>query len=671
MNKRDEGFDRCALLLHPRWSLNRETIKQIAAEGFTNVGCTLIGLAPDDIEGFSVERARELAGLAEQAGLGLCVFTGYMKYRELLLKEEPSRAVIVVGAEQRMDSDGLPSRWLCPFRPENKQLYLGELMEVAGWPATREVHLNDEAALGFATGAIGCYCDWCIAEFESVSGEQPPREADWASDLWWAWLDHRFRAWGEVHAWLRKQIKDARPDIEVGMAHSPIHPCFLYNPWKTAISLARDARTLDFFATDPYHFIHSNIIGFRPHRRICTEATRSLVGACVGRNAQIMPQGFMPPGKSAPLERRDGLLAGIVPFALGARSVMPYSYEQMKIIPGYFDAFQESRRLYGEMESRGPYSFATALYPLQSEVRGHPTSNWGAIQGTALIEAMRNTGLPWGWFWDERIDDAEEELRGPLVVPNAHCLTANQMQAIERVVDRGDGALWIGNVARDAWSGSGGCPLPTKFEIGEFELVIDSNLPLFEGLTRPVMLSSRVGWSGPDGDVVGTVDGGPGLVLVEEGNRRDVWLAGIPMTAWAPKGLHGAMRHPTGGCELLKRLLMWVAARPPVARLDPFPPPSGYGRLRPWDRRDVPTAELLPMTDEKSVLAIVFSYMGFSCETSLVVAPPGDGRLRSIRELWQNEDLTGTAEITDDGGVRIPLSIPNDCELLAIRVEFD
>lgn len=207
---------------------------------------------------------------------------------------------------------------------------------------------------------------------------------------------------------------------------------------------------------------------------------------------------------------------------------------------------------------------------------------------------MRNTGLPWGWFWDERIDDAEEELRGPLVFPNAHCLTAHQMQAIERVVERGDGALWIGNVARDAWSGSGGCPLPTKFEMGEFELVIDSNLPLFEGLTRPVMLSSRVGWSGPDGDVVGTVDGEPGLVLVEEGDRRDVWLAGIPMTAWAPKGLHGAMRHPTGGCELLKRLLMWVAPSPPVARLDPFPPPSGYGRLRPWDRRDVPTAELLP-----------------------------------------------------------------------------
>ena len=143
------------------------------------------------------------------------------------------------------------------------------------------------------------------------------------------------------------------------------------------------------------------------------------------------------------------------------------------------------------------------------------------------------------------------------------------------------------------------------------------------------------------------------------------------MTAWAPKGLHGAMRHPTGGCELLKRLLMWVAPHPPVARLDPFPPPSGYGKLRPWDCRDVPTAELLPMTDEKSVLAIVFSYMGFSCETSLIVAPPGDGRVRSIRELWQNKDLMGTAKTTDDGGVHVPLSISNDCELLAIRVEFE
>ena len=45
--------------------------------------------------------------------------------------------------------------------------------------------------------------------------------------------------------------------------------------------------------------------------------------------------------------------------------------------------------------------------------------------------------------------------------------------------------------------------------------------------------------------------------------------------------------------------------------------------------------------------------------------------MRSIRELWQNKDLMGTAKTTDDGGVHVPLSISNDCELLAIRVEFE
>ena len=56
-----------------------------------------------------------------------------------------------------------------------------------------------------------------------------------------------------------------------------------------------------------------------------------------------------------------------------------------------------------------------------------------------------------------------------------------------------------------------------------------------------------------------TIPGEPGA---EFDDRREAWLAGIPMSAWAPAGLHGAVRHPTGGCELLKRLLMWVAPHP-------------------------------------------------------------------------------------------------------------
>ena len=144
------------------------------------------------------------------------------------------------------------------------------------------------------------------------------------------------------------------PDVTVGIQHSPAIPERNYNSWQTAIRLARDARLQDVIATDPYHFNHDNLILHRPHRRILSETTRSLMGACMDRQVDIYPQGFMPPEQAVPMGRQDGLLAGVVPFALGADLVMPFTYEQMKIIPGYFEAFDETRRLLPMFASHRP-----------------------------------------------------------------------------------------------------------------------------------------------------------------------------------------------------------------------------------------------------------------------------------------------------------------------------
>ena len=659
---------RAALLSFPRVSLNEETLDQIVGEEFSDVGAGLVVL-PKQYHGFSLEQGEWLARQCGDRGLGLIAFTGYMKYQETLLAQEPHRLMHLAGDGAVQDLDGLRVRWLCPFRPENKAWYLSLLMEVCRWPAVVEIHLNDEASLGFGDGSIGCYCDFCRSEFRNSTGQDPPIARDWDDPLWYVWLEARFDNWQAVHSELRAAIKEVRPDVTVGIQHSPVVPERNYNAWQTGIRLGLDARAHDVIATDPYHFNHHHLILHRPHRRILSETTRSLVGACLDRQVDIYPQGFMPPARAVPMGRQDGLLAAVVPFALGADLVMPYTYEQMKIIPGFFEAFDEARRLMPAFASHRPYAFATMLMPQQSEIYGHHDSAWGHGPLIGMVDMLYRTGLPWGWFWDERLDDAGHHLRGPLILPETHCLTAGQIDRIDALAEGGEGLLWIGNRPAAPWEGRGPCPLPQEIHSGVFEMELRGGHPLTDGLDDPVILATRVD-AGPEGEVLGTVEGRPALVLVEEGGRREVWLAGMPAVTWTGRIPASSLVEETSNVELLRRLILWTSGRRPLTRLDPFPPEDDYRTLRPADGRAVPTMEMLPMTNDDSLLAILFPYTPVGCRTSLVIEPPEGQTLGTVREIWSGQDWSGRVEAGAGGTARIPLDIPGDSDLLALEVEM-
>ncbi len=672
MPDQDRTLRRSALLLFPDAVLNEATLDQIVREGFTDVGVGVAVTPGLKYQGFSLEQSERLARMCEERGLGLIAFTGYMKYNEHLVAEEPHRLMHLVGGGEVLDLDGLRVRWMCPFRPENKAYYLSLLMEICNWPSVREIHLNDEACLGFGDGTIGCYCEFCQSEFRKRTGVNPPRTADWDDSLWYAWLEARFDNWEAVHAEFRRAIKDVRPDVAVGIQHSPAMPERNYNAWQTGICLARDARTQDVVATDPYHFNHDKLILHRPHRRILSETTRSLMGVCMDRQVDIYPQGFMPPSQAVPMGRQDGLLAGVVPFALGADLVMPFTYEQMKIIPGFFEAFDETRRLEPMFASHRPYGFATMIMPQQSEITGHYDSNWGHSDLINMVDMVYRTGLPWRWFWDQRLDDAGDRLRGPVILPEVHCLTQCQVDCINAVAKRGEGLLWIGNRPAGPWAGSGPCKLPCTIDSGAFELDLQGDHPLTEGLDHPVILSTRVDGPGPDGEVLGTVEGRPALVLMEEGRRREAWLAGMLAVNYTGTVPGKSSLEETSNVELLRRLIFWTSGRRPLARLDPFPPVDDYRTLRPADRRAVPTIELLPMVkDDDSLLAIVFPYTPVRCQTSLVVTLSEGKTLRSIQEIWSGEDWSDRVSSVENGTVRIPLDIPGDCDFLAIHVQME
>ena len=666
---------RCALLGFSDVSLNEQTIDRIAEQGFTDVGVSVSDCpeAPP-AHGFSLSQARELAGIVHSRGLGMVVFRGYIKYQEPFVRTAPGRSMRTRGQAGPRPADGKVTRWLCPFRPENKAREIATLSELAKLPALRQMDLNDEASLCMA-GGIGCYCDYCAAQFrERTGGEMPD---PWARDdpLWWPWMEWRMASLNELNAELRAAVRAVRPDIDVGTQMSAYITTFHENPWKNAVDLARDGQTLDVLCTNIYHMTFGGFIDWRPHRRMLAEATRNLVGACIDTRVNLYPQGFMPLSTSAPMGRQDGLLAGIVPYALGADAITPYNYELTEIVPGFIEALQDADRLKEELACAQPYSHATVVYPFQSEIRGHRESDWCRSYLRPLSELMYRTGLPWRWFWDGRLVDAADRLAGPLIVPEAHCLTAPEQEAIAAVAERGEGVLWIGNTAREAFDGSGPCPLPAAFETGEFYVDLEGEHPLLADIHGSLILQSRVDWSGPEGEVIASVDGKPAVVLMETEGRRQAWLAGLPryeppspFTNW-PDLVRGA-QEPSGGVDLLRRLLRWVAPKPPMARLEPFPPLTAYGKLRPTDGRNIPPLEPLPLVGDSHLLAIIFPYMPVATETSLVLCPPDGAAVASARELWKEQDLTDQIDRTNPHEIRLPLRIPGDCELLAIRIDF-
>ncbi len=664
---------RTALLNLEKVSFSRDHVAWIEKEGFTDIG---VSLKPADRvfkgQGFVWEQVCQFGAWADEFGLGMTIFTGYMKYREVFLRKHPERAMVCVGGSgTAVDSDNLVrTKWLCPFQPENKAEYLDLLKKVISLSALREVHLNDEAAIGFRNGEIGCYCDYCVSEYERKFGTPPPGDFDWESEAWWTWVQYRMKHWAEVHAYFRAEIKKERPEVMVGIQYSPVVVSFSDNVWRSGIDLSQDALALDVLCTDPYHHIHYPQFTYRPMRRILAEATRTLAGATVKRSMNIYPQAFMPPMGSMELTHRDGFMAGSVPYALGADNITPYSHDLAGILPGFLDGMHEAGTLIPYFEKTRPYAFTTVINPTQTEIYGYPERRWGREVLAIWPDVMNQVGLPWRWVFDGRLSDASECLEGPVILPETHCLTGEQRKVLEAHADAGNGLLWVGKTPDGDWPGKGACPPPggATAETSEMRPVRPDH-PLLEGVEQPIMLGSAFSNPGLEGETIGEVDGNPGLVVREEGGRRQVWLAGVPVFNYVTPGDHGSFRTPTGGMSLLQNVLRWLAKEEPVARLWPYPPENAYGDLRPWDRRDVPTMELFPMIGEGCLVCLIFNYLGLDYKTNLVMQAPEGTQITSLVDIYSGTDSLSTAKV-DGREIVLPFEMSNQTEFLAVEMQW-
>jgi hypothetical protein len=166
-----------------------------------------------------------------------------------------------------------------------------------------------------------------------------------------------------------------------------------------------------------------------------------------------------------------------------------------------------------------------------------------------------------------------------------------------------------------------------------------------------------------------TCDGEPAVAIRARSGFREAWISGRPETHDRPPDR--MMVTPSGGLELLRRLLIWVAAESPRLWIDPAPPFDAYRDLRPGDRRNVPVAEVLPMEADDSLAAFIVVYTPVPFEINLHLRADVVKRVERVREIGAGRDLTAEFKTRGDGTGVLSLQVPGDAGVVPLIFEMN
>ncbi len=116
----------------------------------------------------------------------------------------------------QVDPEGDPIGWLCPSHPENRQLELESMLEVATKYPVDGLHFDYIRY----PGPNGCYCDGCRRRFQSETGL--PVE-HWPQDCYSGSLKERYRQWRceqitRLVAAVAREAKSLRPELKISAA---------------------------------------------------------------------------------------------------------------------------------------------------------------------------------------------------------------------------------------------------------------------------------------------------------------------------------------------------------------------------------------------------------------------------------------------------------------------
>ena len=632
---------------------------------------------------------RELCEKAASLALSVWTFTGYMKYQYKYIAEHPEQKLVRIAAF--LDQDGLSTEsWGCPFNPDFKERYFGLLREIAAYPAVCGIHVNDEAFL-----TDGCYCAVCRQDYKrDFDGEMPvkasPCEADWEDESWRRFLKWRIDRWNAVHGEMARVVHAVDSGIQVLFQASPASDMWL-NPWTHAVDLAGMASVLDGISTDPYYTFHPR--KFDPAEVYLSEWSRFLVGLTPeGKSAQIIPQGFSHPTFTRPLGEEDGYWSALVPPACGINVVTPYTYTLQRCSPVQ-KTYERCFELDKYFERTTPLRYAAVVHGVKTEIyrRPMPVEGPDSYDGARMLpvsEALRHSGLPYGYLPDSRLNDvAALSTYKVVVLPEINCLTGEEAEGVRRFVEAGGNLVILGNLGNADGIGSDRQPSLLEEITGirilsesrgarRIQIVTDvdaradgerfyaeSYCSWMEGAFDPICTLSHCVDAQVPSDAAVLAEfaddndkptGKPAIVSLTRGGRI-LWFAGFP-TRGSHNVKHGfPVDNPAH--RAFANLVEWAAAQKPLLRVEGWPPQVPMKQLRPTDQRNLCTFEFFPLCGNDCFLGLVTSYFKEPATFPMVLDVPPGRELAEVTELIE--------------GQYVPFELQGGSAVIEVALTFD
>ena len=646
---------------------------EVKRKGYTSV---MLAGEIDDFELF-----KTLAASAHAAGLGIGVFTGYMKYQYRYLADHPEQ--LMVSASDWKDQDGLgTSNWGCPFHPDFKERYLNYLRRLAAVPGVEEIQVNDEAAL-----TLGCYCSVCRAAYQrEIGGDMPlllVTEADagrWKDPGWRRFLRWRLDRWSAVHGEMKTAIASVNPDIQAVFQSSPSVDLCWENPWQSAVDLAGMVEQIDGLSVDPYYTFHRRC--YNPAEVYLSEWCRFLHGIVpAGKVVEVVPQGFSHPTFTRPLDERDGYWSAVIPVACGVDHVAPYTYTLMKCAEPLMKTYEASFAFDKYFAQAHPLPYVGLVHGANTEMfsRPFPTIVPISYDGTRMLpcaEGLRHKGLPYAYLPDRRLSLEMLKPFEAVVLPEIECLDEPQARAIREYWEAGGNLVVLGQLgtADAIGSPSAGSLLEDIAGIrvaGEMDgcrqLAFSGPHPLAEALPSvPEPAASRYS-NGAMRPLLGLthckdirVEGKARILakFTDEEGRPMEWPAIVEPETQSPRGriiyIAGFPSRTISNTRLRttpRNLAHWLVPaaveylvqRKPALRVEGWPPVVPIGKMRPLDPRYMNTFEFFPLIGEDLMIGVVASYFKEPAEFRMAATPPAGRKVRSIRELVGNKPLSPKA----------------------------
>ena len=648
------------------------------------------------------EAGRRLAKRADQMGLRVGIFTGYVKYDYRYLAEH--REQQMDPAKAHVDQDGLStSGWGCPFNPDLKARYLALLRDLATYPGMEHIDLNDEATLGH-----GCYCATCRAAYETeIGGEMPckpsPELSDWDDPRWRQYLLWRMERWHAVHREMVEAIRQVNPKVHTSFQTSPAADLW-NNPWFSAIDLAAMAEYVDRISTDPYYTFHSR--QFDPAEVYLSEWSRFLAGIIPeGKDAVIVPQAFSHPTFTRPLNEADGVWAAIVPPACGVNQISPYTYTLQRCSPmqkAYEDCWQKLDPYFAEAL---PVKHIGVVHGIRSEILRYPLPQETPLSydGTRLLPvtaSLRQNGVPYGFLPDAKLKDVDALRQYRMIIcPEIACMSGDERDGLESYIRAGGNAVIFGELGAADETGADNDrsllaeifgidaprydesqkatqrftmtrehPAASKIQYPDEEAAksyFDGTCEPFMELSycRDVEVPSDAQVLAEFCDESGTSTGRPAIMFFDRFGGRVVYLAGFPTRTSQNTAYRTWVRNLAH--QLVARLAEWAAGEPSPVRVDGWPPLTPLGEVRPIDARFMTTCEFFPLEGDNQFLGVITSYFREPTTFPMVLTVPKGKRVKHVVELMSGDKIP-----FDEGGGEASIAVKLTFDTPALVFRF-